>query len=116
MEYKIVEKKQFTVIGKSQPFNADTSYTEIPVFWEEHLKTGGAICGMYGICLDMDGKKFEYLIADNYIPWGGSTGGLCDQSDSSGHVGGIPVPRLAQNASGYQYKDLERVAAILQIV
>ncbi len=24
---------------------------------------------MYGICVDMHGEEFEYLIADNYIPW-----------------------------------------------
>ena len=28
-----------------------------------------AVCGMYGICMDGDGKNFDYLIADNYIPW-----------------------------------------------
>ncbi|MCX7658771.1 MAG: GyrI-like domain-containing protein, partial [Oscillospiraceae bacterium] len=29
------------------------------------------VCGMYGVCTDMDdnAKEFEYLIADNYIPW-----------------------------------------------
>lgn len=71
LEYKIVEKEQFTVVGKLRQFHADTSYTEIPVFWEEHLKNGGneTICGMYGICMGIDEKNFEYLIADNYIPW-----------------------------------------------
>ena len=71
LEYKIVEKEQFTVMGKSRQFHADTSYAEIPAFWEEHHRNGGCetICGMYGICLDIDVKNFEYLIADNYIPW-----------------------------------------------
>lgn len=27
------------------------------------------VLGMFGICIDTDGKNFEYLIADNYIPW-----------------------------------------------
>ena len=71
LEYKVVEKAQFTVMGKSQKFNTDTSYEEIPQFWNEHMKDGESrkIRGMYGICLDGDGKDFEYLIADNYIPW-----------------------------------------------
>ena len=24
---------------------------------------------MYGVCIDTDGKEFEYMIADNYLPW-----------------------------------------------
>ena len=70
LEYTIVEKTAFTVMGRSRTFNADTSYSEIPKFWEEHMKSEESkiICGMYGVCLDGDGKHFEYLIADNYIP------------------------------------------------
>lgn len=69
-EYRIVEKAAFTVVGVSRRFNADTAYDLIPKFWEEHMKQGEnrAICGMYGICIDGDGKSFDYLIADNYIP------------------------------------------------
>lgn len=71
LEYKIVEKAQFTVMGISRKFNTDTSYEMIPQFWNEYMKNGEnrEICGMYGICDDVDGKNFEYLIADNYIPW-----------------------------------------------
>lgn len=71
MEYRIVEKAAFTVMGRSRRFSADTSYDEIPKFWDEHMKSGEneKICGMYGICLDGDGKNFDYLIADNYLPW-----------------------------------------------
>ncbi len=71
LEYKIVEKEQFTVMGKARRFNMETSYKEIPAFWEEHMKSDlhPAICGMYGVCIDSNGKEFEYLIADNYIPW-----------------------------------------------
>lgn len=70
-EYKIVEKAAFTVMGRSRMFNTETSYAEIPKFWQEHMQDGGSkiVCGMYGVCLDGDGKNFEYLIADNYIPW-----------------------------------------------
>ena len=71
LEYKIVEKSQFTVMGKSRSFNTETSYGEIPEFWQEHMKSDESkiVCGMYGICMDSDGKNFDYLIADNYIPW-----------------------------------------------
>lgn len=70
LEYKIVEKSQFTVMGKSRRFNMETAYDEIPVFWQEHMKSDGhkLVCGMYGICLGGEGKSFDYLIADNYIP------------------------------------------------
>jgi AraC family transcriptional regulator len=71
IEYKIVEKAQFTVMGKVRSFNAETCYEEIPKFWDEHNKSveRDIVCGMYGICMDGDGKKFDYLIADNYLPW-----------------------------------------------
>lgn len=71
LEYKIVKKAQFTVMGRSRMFNSDTCYEEIPKFWTEHMQSAESkvVCGMYGICLDGDGKRFEYLIADNYIPW-----------------------------------------------
>jgi len=71
LEYKIVEKAQFTVMGKSRRFYNDTGYEEIPKFWLEHLQSDDAkiVCGMYGICIDADGKSFDYLIADNYLPW-----------------------------------------------
>lgn len=71
LEYKIAEKAQFTVMGKSRKFNTETSYEEIPKFWQEHMGSSESeiVCGMYGICIDSDGKNFDYLIADNYIPW-----------------------------------------------
>lgn len=71
LEYRIAEKAQFTVMGKSRKFHAETSYKEIPAFWQEHMESGEnkIVCGMYGVCIDGDGKEFDYLIADNYIPW-----------------------------------------------
>ena len=75
MEYKIVEKAQFTVMGVSRKFNSETSYQEIPKFWDEHFATGGGekVKGMYGVCIDSkesdsNGMEFDYLIADNYNP------------------------------------------------
>lgn len=70
MEYKIVEKAAFTVVGRSRRFQFETSYQEIPKFWDEHMSSPEVekIMGMYGLCIDTGEKDFEYYIADNYIP------------------------------------------------
>ena len=70
MEYKIVEKAAFTVIGRSRRFLYENSYQEIPKFWQEHMDSPEAakIMGMYGLCIDTEEKDFEYYIADNYCP------------------------------------------------
>ena len=71
LEYRIEKKEQFTLMGVSRRFNSDTSYAEIPLFWKEHMQSEAAkiICGMYGVCVEHQGKEFDYLIADNYLPW-----------------------------------------------
>lgn len=72
MDYKIVEKDSFTILGVSKVFPYDTAKAEIPQFWTEHYQTGkgSIVCGMYGVCIDenMGSDEFEYLIADNYNP------------------------------------------------
>ena len=71
LEYQIVEKAAFTVMGICRHFEMETAYKEIPQFWEECMQAGDdrAICGMYGISMNVEGNGFDYLIADNYIPW-----------------------------------------------
>lgn len=72
MDYKIIEKNSFTVIGISKVFKYDSATREIPKFWTEHYQKGNGkfVCGMYGVCIDesMGSDEFEYLIADNYNP------------------------------------------------
>lgn len=72
MDYKIVNKDAFTVIGVSRAFAYDGAQREIPKFWNEHYQSGNGnvVCGMYGISIDEDmgSNKFEYLIADDYMP------------------------------------------------
>ena len=72
MEYKIVEKDAFVVVGVSRMFRYDSSATEIPSFWAEHYQSGknDFVCGMYGVCIDenRESAEFEYLIADEYVP------------------------------------------------
>ena len=69
MDYKIIEKDSFEVVGSSRLFSYDNAKTEIPKFWNEHFQTGKGkfICGMYGINIDenMGSNEFEYIIADN---------------------------------------------------
>lgn len=70
MDYKIIEKDAFSVLGVSKKFAYENAKSEIPKFWREHYQTGkgSKVCGMYGINIDesMGGKEFEYLIADDY--------------------------------------------------
>lgn len=72
MDYKIVEKAPFTVVGVSAVFNYDSADREIPKFWTAFNRSGknSLINSMYGISIDKDmgGNQFEYLIADNYNP------------------------------------------------
>lgn len=69
LDYKIVEKAPFTVVGIKKRFNAETSYKEVPGFWSEWASDMKGLKGMFGICTDMDGKTFDYWIADLYLPW-----------------------------------------------
>ena len=72
MEYRIVEKPQFTVMGVSRKFHPETSYQQIPEYWTEMFSHPDfPLMGVYGICIDDKGAdgEFDYWIADNYIPW-----------------------------------------------
>ncbi|PHV71382.1 AraC family transcriptional regulator [Sporanaerobium hydrogeniformans] len=70
MDYKIIEKEAFTVVGLQRTFKYDEAMTEVPKLWSEfhQMAQGKAICPMYGINADefMEGNEFEYTIADNY--------------------------------------------------
>ena len=70
MDYKIVEKEAFMVVGVSRTFQYETAKAEIPHFWADHFQSGNGkrVCGMYGICIDGEkgSDSFEYLIADDY--------------------------------------------------
>lgn len=68
LDYKIVEKEPFTVVGIKKRFSPDTSYSEVPKFWDEWMTDTKGLKGMFGVCSDMDGKSFDYWIADLYQP------------------------------------------------
>lgn len=54
MDYKIVEKDAFTVIGVLKKFLYEGATTKISKFWAEHVQAGkgAVVCGMYGINID----------------------------------------------------------------
>ena len=86
LNYKITEKGPFSIVGIKRPFNSDTSYQEIPKFWDEicekyarSVYAGNApanpyeqalmdnCIGEYGVCIDdIGGGKFRYLVAGKY--------------------------------------------------
>ncbi|MDL2234888.1 AraC family transcriptional regulator [Christensenellaceae bacterium OttesenSCG-928-L17] len=70
MDYKIVEKDAFAVIGLQRTFQYENAAQAVPALWAEFAQMPGSkdICPMYGINTDeaMSGNTFEYLIADNY--------------------------------------------------
>ncbi|MGB4985290.1 MAG: GyrI-like domain-containing protein [Erysipelotrichaceae bacterium] len=70
MEFKIVDKPSFKLIGKARSFNSATSYSEIPAFWQEFFSCGDNVhvCGTFGVCIEnqLDNTTFQYLIADCY--------------------------------------------------
>ena len=69
LDYRIVEKAPFTIVGVKRRFHSETSYQEIPKYWQEWVKDRKGLKGMFGLCLDMDGQDFDYWIADLYEPW-----------------------------------------------
>ena len=69
LDYKIVEKAPFTVVGIKKRFTIENGYQEIPKFWSEWMADQKGLKGMFGISSDMDGKNYDYWIADLYQPW-----------------------------------------------
>ena len=69
LDYRIVEKAPFTIAGIRRRFNSETSYQEIPKFWQDGSMDAAGLMGRFGVCLDMDGRNFDYWIADLYEPW-----------------------------------------------
>lgn len=75
MEYKIIEKEQFKIIGKSIRVSSDQgeNFKKIPEFWEECYSDGtckklfeqmGSL-GVMGVCMEADQEQdeFTYMIA-----------------------------------------------------
>ena len=70
LDYCIMEKAPFTVVGMKRRFSSETSYQEVPKFWQEWMQAEDKkLMGMFGLCTDENGKEFDYWIADLYAPW-----------------------------------------------
>ena len=69
LDYRIEEKEAFTVVGIKKGFNVENGYREIPKFWDEWMSDMKGLKGMFGVCTDMDGKNFDYWIADLLMPF-----------------------------------------------
>lgn len=88
MNYVVEKIENFKVVGFEREFSFETSYQEIPKFWDEfcqkymsslmskqtpETEIEKTICnchvGEYGVCIDDIGKdgKFRYIIAGRYI-------------------------------------------------
>jgi len=72
MDYKIVKKEEFAVMGKTKTFSYEGAKDVIPKFWQEFYQDGNGkyVCGMFGVNIDeqMGQDTFEYMIADMYNP------------------------------------------------
>lgn len=72
MDYRIVKKGSFAVLGAMKKFTYENAQTDIPKFWDEHYQKGNGkyVSGMFGVCIDgeMRNSDFDYLIADVYNP------------------------------------------------
>ena len=77
LDYRIVEKAPFTIVGVKRSFNSDTSYQEIPKFWDEWLAQGEKrpIMGTFGFftlhgfcfCFIYPFKDIENVIGTLYM-------------------------------------------------
>lgn len=84
LEYKIIEKAAFTVVGWKKQFSNETSYQEIPEWWKTMQGKQSSIMGQFGVCIDTDGRLFDYLIADLYSPWNAVPEGCVTHSFPAG--------------------------------
>lgn len=72
MDYRIVKKESFTVLGVSRTFSYENANQDVPAFWTEHYaqKRCRYVEGCFGVNIDcsMGNESFEYMIADLYHP------------------------------------------------
>ncbi len=70
MEYKVVKKESFKVIGLRNNMKYEVASTEIPKIWTTFFKknTSGKIKPKYAVNFDetMDSNSFDYMICDDY--------------------------------------------------
>ena len=65
MDIKIEREKSFNIIVKTKKFNEETSFENVPKFWDEYYELGyqHKVPPMLGICMNNPGSlEFEYGI------------------------------------------------------
>ena len=78
MDIKIEKENAFSIIVKTKQFNEETSFEDVPKFWDEYYQNGyqNLVPPMLGICINNNNSiKFEYGIGSlkeycNAIPEG----------------------------------------------
>ena len=78
MDIKIEKENSFNIIVITKKFNEETSFIEVPKYWDEYYEKGyqNNVPPMLGICINnTDGTDFEYGIGSikeycNVIPHG----------------------------------------------
>ena len=78
MDIKIEKENAFSIIVKTKQFNEETSFDEVPKYWDEYYEQGfqNVVPPMLGICINNTGNlDFEYGIGSlkeycNTIPEG----------------------------------------------
>ncbi len=72
IDYKIVNKNSFTVVGNLRKFTYSDCGENITAFWREHYSCDACskIVGTFGVTIDdtENEEDFEYVIADLYNP------------------------------------------------
>lgn len=72
LDYKIVKKEAFDIIGMSRILPYDATGSDINEFWQEMISTdyGSSHFSNYGVSLDFQGEfgnhKYKYLVAQLY--------------------------------------------------
>jgi AraC family transcriptional regulator len=78
MNIKIEKENAFSIIVKTKQFNEETSFEDVPKFWDEYYEQGfhNVVPPMLGICVNnKEGLEFEYGIGSlkdycNKVPEG----------------------------------------------
>ena len=78
MDIKIEKENAFNIIVITKQFNEETSFEDVPKFWDEYYEKGyqNIVPPMLGICINSNGSlEFEYGIGSlkeycNEIPEG----------------------------------------------
>jgi len=70
MDYKIVSKDAFDVLGMTRAFKAEKSFDDLPKFWGEYFLSGyhKRVTGLMGVCQQerLASADFQYTIGCEY--------------------------------------------------